>query len=178
MKNRVAFLFLFAALIASPLIQAQTPATPIDARTLKTDADFAKYEGKVKEYVSWYIKTAVDKDTTLHKQIAGFLVAWITGAPNVSVAIGGVAMPIINEKNDKYNTDLLVAYMGGITVYELNNPKDKDETNIQIAGVQAVLELAKNNSTLLANSEAVKKYKGMDNAALTKWVKETLASSK
>lgn len=179
MKNKLVLLLSLAMFLALPIVKAQTtPSTPPDGSDLKKDADYAKYEGKVKEYVTWYINGKVDKDTTLRLEVAGFLIKWVSGAPNVTVSIGEVATNLLDQKKFDYNTDMLVAYMGGIAVYELNNPNDKDEANIEVAGLQAVLDMAKNNTAQFDKAKALKKIKGLDKAGLLKYVKDCLEKQK
>ena len=174
MKNKIAISLLAILFIAISFAKAQTPAAPPADFKPDQSVDYSKYEGMVKQYAAWYEKSSLGKDTALRAKIAGFLMAWITGAPNVTVSIGNVIEPILEEKNNIYTPDLLVAYMGGVTVYELNNPNDKNEANIEVAGLQAVLELAKNNTALLADSKAIKKFKGMSQDQLQQYVSDCL----
>jgi hypothetical protein len=177
MKSKSLILLISLGMIYVQALKAQTPESPANYK-LEKDADYAGYEGKIKEEVKWYETSPLDKNEDLHKQISAFLVKWASGAPNVTVSVGDVAAPIVNDKDYKYNGDLLIVYMGGIMVYELNNSSVKDEIKIETAGVEAVLELYKNNSDLLKDSQAVKKYKQLkDKVELENWIKDTIAKA-
>ena len=177
MKNRLTLLIAMAVVLAAPLAKAQTPESPADY-TLKKDADFAKHEKNVKEDVAWYIKSPIDKNEKLRNEIAAFLLAWVAGSPVVTENLGKVENNLLPDSTYKYNAEVLVAYMGGMAVYELNNPNDKDEANIEVAGVNAVLELYKNNTSLLVDSKGIKKVKDMSKDDLMKFVKACIAEDK
>jgi hypothetical protein len=164
-----------AMLIAIPSLKAQAPVVP-DSKKFKSDSNYAKYEGSVKKCVAWFIENSVDKDPLERSKIAIFLIDWVGGSPDVTETItGSVTKPMSNTKEYKYNDDLMIAFIGGMTVYELNNPKDRDEVNIEIAGIHAMLEMAKNSGSILADSKAVKKYVAMNNDELAKYVKDCVA---
>lgn len=181
MKTKTILLLSIVLFFGTTLVRAQasSPTIPPGKYTLEKDADYGKYETNIKEDVAWLLKNPLDKDADLRKQISAFITKWITGAPNVSVTMGSVSSPIVGQKDYKYNGDLLIAYMGGIAVFELNNPAEKDEAKIEAAGIEAILTLAANNTNLLKDSDAVKKYKGMkDKGELDKWIKDTIAKDK
>jgi hypothetical protein len=179
MKNRLAILFPAAMFIAMPLVKAQTPATPPNPDILKDTSNYKKYEGNMKEYLAWSIKTPfVDRDTALWRKVDEFIFAWITGSPDVTVEVGAVIEPILKDKKDKAGFELLIAYMGGVALYQLNNPTDKDEANIEYAGVKAVLVMANSNGDIFANAKAVKKYRSMDEVALKKYVQDCVVKDR
>lgn len=170
MKNKLTLLFSVALFITISVAKAQTPAPPPADFQGGKDVDYSKYNDMVKQYITWYDKAPLDKDTALRRQVMGFLIIWIAGSPAVTVKLGEVVTPILKDKKNIYAVDLLIAYMGGTALYQLNNPNDKDEANIELAGVEAVLELAKNNSGLLADSKAIKKFNGMSPDELKSYV--------
>lgn len=180
MKNRLAILFSIAMIIAMPIVKAQTPAPPPADFKADKNTNYSSYNDKVKEYVAWCTKTTFSiNDTSLRRKIDDFLMTWITGSPDVTVSIGDVAEPILKDKKDAFGYELLIAYMGGVAVYELNNPKDKDEVNIEYAGLQSVMEMAYNNNQFVADSKAIKKYRSLDREGnLKKFVQDCLANQK
>jgi hypothetical protein len=179
MKNKIMFLTAMVLLLAIPTVKAQKkPESPVDY-TLKKEKDYEKYEKNVKEDVNWFIKSSVDKDTNLRNEIAGFLLKWVSGSPNVSVTLNSVAVALIADTLFKYDADLLVAYMGGVAVYELNHPKEKDEWRIEMAGVEAVLDMVKHSGDLFAKCDAVKDYQDMkDKGTLEKYIKDIIEKDK
>ena len=178
MKIKLTLIAAFGLLFTGAT-KAQTPETPPDPKIFKDTANCRKFESKVKEYVEWTIKTpCVNKDVTLWKKVDDFIWAWTNGSSDVTVTIGKVIEPILEDKKDKGGYELLIAYMGGIAVYELENRKDKDEVNIEYAGLKAMLEMVKINGNLFTNAKAVKKYQGMDDNALKKYVADCLTDDK
>ncbi len=176
MKKRLTLIVLFALFIAIPMVKAQTPAAPPDSSIFKDTTNYTKYEGKVKDYIQWFIKSPINKNIVLRNQIATFLLDWITGSPSVTISFGSAANPMEDYKANQYNADLMGAYLGGMVLYELKNPKDQDYVNIETAGLESVLEMIKNNTALLADNKAAKKFKAMDKDALAKYVKDCVAS--
>lgn len=175
MKNKKVILFAASLFMMAALVKAQTPNAP-GYYKLEKAADYTNTESQLKQYVAWYESAPLTENEDLHQQIGKFILKWIDGSPNVTVNIGGVAGPILNEKNYQYSGDLLVVYMGGIAVFELNNPNEKDETKIETAGVEAVLALYKSNTDLLKDSKAIKKYKKLqDKGELQKWISDIVA---
>ena len=66
---------------------AQTYEVPKDY-TLKAKEDYAKYEDDIIKTIDWLQQTSWNEQTDKRKEANAFLVAWLTGSPNVSIDVG------------------------------------------------------------------------------------------
>src|ERR1700679_3255172 len=86
---------------------AQTYEVPKNY-TLKTKDDYAKYEPEVIHTVDWLQQASWDEPIEKRKEANAFLMAWLTGSPNVSISIGKPLMDLVDK-----NKELLIIFMGG-----------------------------------------------------------------
>lgn len=155
--------------MATGIAYSQTFTVPKNYK-LKKDEDYAKYEKDIIACVNWLESTPVNENEDDRKAAYKFLLEWLTGAPNVSVAMDE---KIVNftEKN----SDLLFIFMGGWTKHALQNPDDKSEVNGCVAGLKSVAAFyKKNEKNLKKDKNVIALQQRIDDGTLEEWVKKQM----
>lgn len=130
MKKIHLFSILFIAVISKAT--AQSYEVPKDY-VLKTKEDYSKYENDIINTVDWLQQTPWGEQYEKRKEANAFLIAWITGSPNVSISVAAPLMKLVDK-----NKDLLIAFMAGYTKYALQH---KDAPNNNLANAAGLREL-------------------------------------
>jgi hypothetical protein len=117
----------------SSKVNAQTFPVP-ENYTLKVKEDYAKYEQDIVNTVDWLQQAPWGEQDDKIKQANTFLIAWITGSPNVTIEVGSPLMKLVDK-----NKDLLVTFMGGYTKYCLQHKDDKNKANANAAALRALI---------------------------------------
>ncbi|WP_375561414.1 hypothetical protein ACE193_02345 [Bernardetia sp. OM2101] len=141
-KIIVSLLFFFCV---SSFVQAQT----LTDKTFQTKEDYYEHQPQVEKGLKdWFTYNPLEKDNTtiqLRNILQAYLMAWITGAPHVTLAIDGkIEGEMLSDKRFEYTQDLLLAMMFAKTTYLLENKEAKStdfETNL--AGVKGMLLIYK-----------------------------------
>ncbi len=143
MKKIILFLlFLFCAF-------SFAKAQNINSETFKTKEDYYEHQPQVEKGLKdWFTYNPIEKDNTtfqLRKVLQSYLLAWIMGAPNISLVIDGkIEGEILSDKKFDYSPDLFLAMMFAKATYLLENEGAKStdfETNL--AGVKGMLLIYK-----------------------------------
>jgi len=132
---------------------------------LKEKGDYAKYQADVLKAIDWLQKTSWAGQAEKRKQVNGFLIEWMTGSPTVSIEIGSGVTKLADKNNN-----LLIVYMAGYTKYVLENASDSDKNRPKIAGVKAVLEKYKSDSSLKKDKALDKLVQLEKDGKLEDWV--------
>jgi hypothetical protein len=130
--KKIFFLVITCFLAVTSLAIAQTYEVP-KGYVLKTKEDYPKYEQDIINTVDWLQQTPWGEQDDKRKEANTFLIAWITGSPNISISIGTPLMKLVDK-----NKDLLVTFMGGYTKYALQH---KDKQNNDLANAAGLREL-------------------------------------
>lgn len=140
MKIHKILLSLLLIIASSTVVKSQTFEVP-DNYELKTKEDYSAYEKDILNCINWLESTPFDQDKKKRKEASTFFMAWISGAPNVSITISSKAMNYADK-----NPDLLTIYLAGATKYCLTNPKSKQDTNaVNEAGINSLIEFYRKN---------------------------------
>lgn len=129
---------------------------------LETNADYAQYEQKVIEYVDWLLETPVDMHLEKRKEVNAFLMLWMTGSPNVSIALN------LNVATFTDNGNALMMFMSGWTKYALTSRDYKNVVEGNIHGIKAVLALYKKNKKQMGKNAAIEEYIKIESKGLLK----------
>ena len=89
-------------------------------------SDYANYEADVLNCCNYLLSVDPAFNQPKHEECTSFLVRWLTGSPNVSVALDPRLV-------DAKKGDLLVAFMAAWTRHALTNKEDGNLINAQVA---------------------------------------------
>ncbi|MEO6977859.1 MAG: hypothetical protein ABI113_05745 [Mucilaginibacter sp.] len=128
-------LFVAMLLISFTTFKATAQTFPVPENyTLKVKEDYPKYEADVIKTVDWLQNAPSSEDKDKLMAANRFLVAWISGSPDITISITH-ALADISDKNPS----LLMIYMGGYTKYVLQHKDDKNTLNAKVAGLRQVV---------------------------------------
>lgn len=142
---------ILAGLLVSTLIYAQEFEVP-ENYVLKKAEDYAKYESDIIKCVDWLMATPLNEQKNKRQDAGAFLVAWLTGSPNVSIEIKQEIVTFIGSP------DLLLIFMGGWTKYALESKDFEDMVAGTTAGIEAVMDFYTRNKAYLEKNKEVEKY--------------------
>lgn len=89
-------------------------------------SDYANYEADVLNCCNYLLSVDPSFNQPKHEECTSFLVRWLSGSPNVSVALDSRLV-------DAKKGDLLVAFMAAWTRHALTNKEDGNLINAQVA---------------------------------------------
>ncbi|WP_291725698.1 hypothetical protein [Bernardetia sp.] len=137
-KYTLLLLFFF---VAFSYVKAQN----FSSETFKTKEDYYEHQPQVEKALKdWFTYNPLETDNTtiqLRNVLQAYLMAWLTGAPQVSLAIDGkIEGGMLSDKKFKYSSDLLLAMMFAKTTYLLENEGSKStDFEANLAGVNGML---------------------------------------
>lgn len=131
--NRLKPILLLLLLITSQKTFAQDKVVPVNY-SLNIPADFRQYENDVIKSINWLASNPRTFKPRERLKTEDFLVKWIYGSPYVNV----VVEPYIMKLSGK-NADLLLSFMFGYTLYQLEHPGDKNLIPANIAGISRLI---------------------------------------
>ncbi|NDV95804.1 hypothetical protein D0T84_12915 [Dysgonomonas sp. 521] len=132
-------------------VWAQEYSVPKNYEFSDKDA-YAAYEPQIKETIGWLLQSSLGKEAGKRQEANTFLIAWLTGTPNVSVVVDSKIADFI-----KINPELLIPFMAGWTEYSLNNDYSKDNIRCAKAGLEAVAAFYRKNRGYLKKDGSVEK---------------------
>jgi hypothetical protein len=127
------FLTIISFLVFCTNTIAQTYEVPQNY-ILKAKEDYANYEADVINTIDWLQQTSWDDNPDKRKDANTFFVAWITGSPTVSIAVGKPLVDLCGK-----NKELLITFMGGFTKYSLQHKDAANKNEANIAGLRALI---------------------------------------
>lgn len=163
-------LFLLLAIITSALfLHAQAPDLPAIPKEkeeyTQTEPDFIKA-------AQWLENTPIGTDADKRKAINGWVVAWVSGSPTVTIELGGTMVKLFNK-----NPDLLAVYMAGYTRYCLENNYSKDAIKATVAGMKSVVNCYNLGGQVKKDKSLSKAIEADKNGTLTDWVKQEVMNA-
>lgn len=162
------FLFLlFAGYHAS----AQTYEVPKDY-VLKAKEDYSKYEDDVIKTVDWLQKTSWSEQTDKRKEANGFLVAWLTGSPDVSISVGSPLVKLTSK-----NPELMISFMGGYARYAIQHKGDFNQDAANAAGLKQLMDKYANEPSHKKDNAIEKLIKINQDGKLNDWIKNNYYKS-
>lgn len=160
-------LILVWCLLAPVMIsQAQTSFEIPQNITLKTPADFAKYESAVVDASMWLETTDLDKEVSKRQEVNSFLIQWISGSPTVTVDVTEALQKIYGE-----NTQLLAIYLASYSRYIIQNKENGNKSGAIKAGLLSMISVYKKNIAIIKNKEMDKVIKLNDENKLDDFIK-------
>lgn len=127
--------------------------------TLSQAEDYAQYEEDILKCIDWLVQTPHNEQASKRESTNSFLLAWLTGSPNVTIVLKAEIVTFIDETTP----ELLMIFLGGWTKYTLESDGSKDEVSGNLAGIEAVIEYYKKNKDFLPKNKNVEKYIKMKN---------------
>ena len=147
-------LFIAAFVSATAVVSAQGFEVPKKYK-LKKAEDFANYENDFIGAYKWLMATSMGEQAEKRKEVNKFLLAWISGAPNVTVEIRPEIVTFMEK-----NPDLLLVFMTGWAQYALSTG-DKSKSAGTLNGLESVVEFYEKNKTKLNQDPNVENYVAM-----------------
>jgi hypothetical protein len=122
-------------LLVSGTALAQVPEMPAPS-VLKTAGDYATYQNEAMEGFTYVLKA--NPQELKESGILPFLITWISGSPDVSVAVNMEVIPGVMDESYMYSGEMLCIYLAGMVLAKADG--ETDEAAVQLAGLQAVLK--------------------------------------
>lgn len=115
--------------------------------------DFAPYNEEVLRGIDWILETPLGEQADKRKTIYAFLMAWMTGSPDVHIVVD---QNIVTSMGGP-NPDLLMIFLSGWTQYALTSDK-KENLRGNLRGIEAVIAFYKKNNGVIQKDKNVDKY--------------------
>ncbi|WP_118952198.1 hypothetical protein [Taibaiella helva] len=164
MKKMLTFLLLAAATFNAI---AQDNGVPQQFKPAKAE-DYAAYNKNVLQCVDWLMKTPYDPASAQQQAANAFLMQWITGSPDVKIALAPGIINFVGE-----NPSLLMIFMGGWAQYALESKKPEDKLNGNLRGLEKVISYYNKNKDKLKEDKQVEAYADMQQKKTLKQYVET-----
>lgn len=120
---------------------------------LEAAEDYAEYEDDVIAGFNWLVSNAPDHEVAKRAEVSKFLLAWMTGSPNVSIVIDAEVLTFMNS-----SPTMLVVFLGGWTKYALENDAYDDAYQGSLAGLNAVVAYYSAYKDKLGKDKNIEKY--------------------
>lgn len=117
----------------------------------KNKAEYAEFEPAVLQAIDWLQETPVSEQAAKRREVNGFVMKWLEGTPNVSIALHPKVITFMDC------SDCLMIFMAGWAKYSLEN-QDKDELKGSMAGIEKVISFYTANKAQLGKNKAIEKY--------------------
>ncbi|WP_423149383.1 hypothetical protein [Rubrolithibacter danxiaensis] len=132
--------------------------------------DYKQYEANVIRGINWLASTPRTESKETRGLIEDFLVLWVKGTPDVQVIIEPYTM-----KLSKTNPDLLLSFIFGYTLYQLEHAEDKNLLNANIAGITHLIDDYIRNKEVFKKDEQIETLISLQKSGkLEDWVKPRL----
>ena len=148
---------------------AQDFTPPTDLKNEKPE-EYKQYEKDILKCIDYLENTPINTERENRLKARDFLVNWVTGSPDITVALS----PDITVFMDR-NPDLITAFYGGYTRYAIQHPEDKGVVKANVAGLKSVIKIYKMGNGIKDDDKVNKLVKTDSRGELEKWVKEQLA---
>lgn len=163
-------LLLVALLLSTTSLRAQSTYEPPERPDLNNAADFKRYEPDVIAATTYLKSTPLGVDTAHRKQVAGFLMQWLIGSPDVSINARASILAYVSEP-----ADLMLLYMGGWGVHVIQT-SDTTELGGNLAGIRTVLGYYADRNNRVPRNKGLDKLKDLDDEGkLAAFVKKLMA---
>ena len=153
--NRIAFLLCCFLLPLAPALRAQDLPAGIEDVGFEAPAVYKAQHDNVVKVVDWLLAVPVDNAPQERQKANAYLLAFLTGSPDVTVNLGSVG--VYPEA-----PALLMAFMGGWARHMIVNDAYGDMAGAKLAGARAVVTLYERNRATLPRIKAVEKMAKLD----------------
>ena len=115
---------------------------------------YKTYEPQIKETIDWLLQTPLGKDANKRQEANAFLMARLSGTPDVHLKMdAGFMMNFI-----KINPELVMPFTAGWAKYSLDNGYSEDALQGTKAGVETVIAFYRKNRGYLKKDSNIEKY--------------------
>ncbi|HTE02312.1 MAG TPA: hypothetical protein VK668_23645 [Mucilaginibacter sp.] len=139
---------------------------------LKAKEDYPKYEDDIIKTVDWLQQTSWAEQADKRKEANTFLIAWITGSPNVSITLGSPLLKFTDK-----NKELLITFMAGYTKYALQHKSDMTVDKANAAALRALMDKYNSDPARKKDSAIEKLIKTDKDGKLDEWIKANFYKS-
>lgn len=140
--------------------------------TLDNPEDFRRYEKNVISGIHWLELTPRDSQPEMRRNTEDFLVKWIYDCPYVKVIIEPYVMKLSGR-----NADLLLSFMFGYTLYQLDHLDDRNLVTANVAGLNMLLSDYKTNIKILKKDPSLDQLLEIQTSGgLPEWVRPKLGN--
>ena len=157
-------LSLSIAFLFSLHINAQTKFDVPKNVQLKAGSDYPKYKDDIINAAKWLEETDLDKDIAKRKEVDAFIIQWISGTPDITVAVTEGHTKLYGD-----NTELMIVFLASYSRNFLENQNATKETATK-AGVISMMNVYKKGIAIAKNKEMEKAIKANDNGKLDKYI--------
>jgi hypothetical protein len=137
--------------------------------TLKTKDDYPKYEAAMIEAAKWLEATDLDKETDKRQQVNTFVIQWLSGSPNVSVAISEQLGKIYGN-----NPQLLAIYLASYARYYLENKGTANPSAATKAALVSMMKVYQKGLGITKSKEMEKLIKLTAEGKLEEYIEKKL----
>ena len=131
--------------------------------------DYTGQNHAVIKAVDWLENTPLTQDTSKRKEVNAFLMAWLSGSPDVSIDLSGDIVTFMDCG------DCLVVFMGGWAKYALVNKDYNNTLKGNIAGIESTISFYQKNKNAIGKTKAIEKYiKQKDKGTLEDYIKSKI----
>lgn len=141
-------LLILTALVLSQMAMAQQFSLPIMPEKM-WPSDYAKYETDVLNCCNYLLTADPSFNHPKHEECSLFLVRWLSGSPQVRVALS-------SDLVDANNGDLMVAYLAAWTRHSIQNKEDGELVCANVA-VEEMLRYYENFKSSIGKSKKTEK---------------------
>lgn len=140
--------------------------------TLESPEDFRRYEKNVISGIRWLEENPRGSQKENRRNAEDFLVKWIYGCPYVKVIIEPYVMKLSGR-----NADLLLSFMFGYTLYQLDHLDNKNLVTANVAGLNMLLADYKANINALKKDSAIEQlFEIQTSEGLAEWIRPKLGN--
>lgn len=157
-------MFLFIGI--SGILTAQEFEVPQQVKLEKPE-DYSQYKQAVLSGITWLENTPVQNDKVKRESTSAFLLKYMSGTPDFTIAVMPFQMDLIEA-----NPDLLLSFLGGWTRFALENPVQKDNALMaNKAGIQSLMKVyVLNKGNGMKKDKKIERLLKMDEATLERWI--------
>ncbi|HZX57597.1 MAG TPA: hypothetical protein VFE54_02685 [Mucilaginibacter sp.] len=163
--KKLFFASILCLLATTFIASAQTSPVP-EHYVFSAKEDYAKYNDNIIKTIDWLQQSPWSQPLDNRKPANAFLMAWLTGTPDVSISIGSSLTKLVDK-----NPEMLIIFMGGYTKYALQHKNDFNKDLANAAGLRAMIDKYTNDPARKKDSAMEKLIKIDKDGKLDEWAK-------
>ena len=149
-------LFILLFLLTSSSLFSQNFEVPRSVSFENTE-DYTKQRDNVVKAINWLENTPIGQEANKRKDVNAFLMTWLTGSPDVTIAIDQNIVTFMDC------SDCLMIFMGSWAKYALTNKDYDNSLKGTLYGIEGVINFYKKNKIALGKNKAIEKYVKLKN---------------
>jgi len=144
--------FILAIMLCTFSVYSQDFEVPVKYKLEKAE-DFKFYEADILKCIDWLIETPLNEHKAKRKEANAFLLAWLTGSPNVTIELSAEIVTFMES-----SPELLMVFFGGWTKHVLQSNVNNDPVAGNLAGIETIIYFYQKNKKLIPKDKNVEKY--------------------